>query len=402
MENCTIYSHAINFEAIEPIVKKHLPKASVKRQDLNGEKVLLIVSKKGFLGRKYKATIKGRKRVNPSYQLDKVECPLCQNLMGMQNYVTSLPAQDKNIQSLLLQKIATLNSETSFMVEPYVSEDFEKILREILQELDGLLFTPPTSLFSKSEHQQFLNKDFELILDSIGVSEVAQLEIAIDAKYYDQPKIEYTAAQTKRKAKSEAILQKHQVKINTNLPCTANLTQDKLRSQDEIVDRIYALAIITARAEGISMSELQTIISDKEITQLSPYENHVLNNEIPADELSALTWRYESLFLLCWLINKVDSLPYPSDMCAIDSFLGPILDQSRANFTSNIKLRSKEEIADALDLIYRMNWACVDARIKSETPSGELHPGIVYERHYTLNWLTLHQQQAWDDVTTDT
>ena len=49
-----------------------------------------------------------------------------------------------------------------------------------------------------------------------------------------------------------------------------------------------------------------------------------------------------------------------------------------------------------------LNWACVDARVKEETASGKLHPGIVYERHYALNWLTLHRQQAWDNVTTDT
>jgi hypothetical protein len=402
MENCTIYSHYTDFDALEPIIKKHLPKASVKRQDLNGDKILLITSKKGFLGRKYNATIKGRQRIKPSYQLNQVECPICQNLMGMQNYVTSLPAQDKDIQSLLLEKIATLNSEINFIVQPYVSEDFEKILKEILQQLDGILFTPSSSLFSKSKHQQFLDKNFDLILDSIGVSELSQLEVVIDAKYYDQPKIEYTATQDNRKAKSEAILQEHKVKINTNLPCTADLTQIKLRDKNAIIDRIYALTIIAAKAEGIPISELETIISDKEITQFSPYEKHVLNNEIPAEELSALTWRYESLFLLCWVINKVDTLPYPAEMCSIDSFLPLILEQSRADFSANITLRTKEEIADALDLTYRMNWACVDARIKSETPSGKLHPGIVYERHYTLNWLTHHRQQSWDNMTTDT
>lgn len=402
MENCTIYSHFTDFEAIEPLVKKHLPKASIKHQDLNGEKILLIESKKGLLGRRYKATIKSKQRLHPSFQLDKVECPLCQNLMGMQNYVSSLPAQNKEIQTLLLQKIATLNSEISFMVQPYISEDFEQILKAILQELDGILFTPPTGLFSKSKHQQFLDKDFGLILDAVGVSEVTQLTVVIDAKYYDQPKVEYTTAQINRKTSSETILQQHQVKINTNLPCTKALAQIELRNKDAILDRIYALTIITAKAEDIPIDQLQNIIKEKEITAFSPYERYVLDNEVPAEELSILTWRYESLFLLCWAINKVDLLPYPSEMCSVDTFLSPILEQSRADFSKNITLRTKEEIATALDLIYRMHWACVDARIKSETPSRNLHPGIVYERHYALNWLTHHREQAWDSITTDT
>lgn len=402
MENCTIYSHSIDFDVIEPIIKKYLPKANIKRADSEGEKILLVQSKKGLLGRKYTATIKGRQRVQPSYQLKEVHCPLSQNLVGMQNYVASLPAKDKNIQNLLVQKIATLNSEISFMVKPYISEDFEEILKAILQDLDGILFTPSTSLFSKSEHQQFLDKDFGLILDAVGASEVAELAVVIEAKYYDQAKTSSTAAQLHRKTKSEQILQQQQVKINTNLPFTTDLEQLELRSKEAIIDRIYALTIITARAEGIPIEEIQNIITTKEITQFSPYESYVLSNEIAAEDLSVLTWRYESLFLLCWAINKVEELPYPSEMCPVQSFLAPILEQSRADFTANIKLRSKTEIADALDLIYRMNWACVDARIKNEIPSGNLHPGIVYERHYALNWLSNHRQQLWDDITTDT
>lgn len=402
MENCTIYSHLLDFDLVESIIKKHLPKASVERQDLEGEKIISVQSKKGFLSRKQTATIKCRQRVHPSYVLERAECPLSQNLIGMQNYVASLAAQNGTIQSLLSQKIATLNSEISFMVKPYISEDFEKILQEILQELDGILFTPPTGLFSKSEHQQFLDKNFDLILDTAGASELSQLDVVIESKYYDQPKATYTEAQLERKLNSETILKKHQVKINTNLPCTKDIEQIKLKSKEAILDRIYALTIITARAEGVPLEQLQKVIADKEITLFSPYENHVLSNEIPADELSVLTWRYESLFLLCWAVNKIETLPYPSDMCPVDEFLGVILKQSRTEFNNGASLRTKKEIVAVLDLIYRMNWACVDARINNEPVSGNLHPGIVYERHYTLNWLTNHRNQTWDDITTDT
>jgi hypothetical protein len=49
-----------------------------------------------------------------------------------------------------------------------------------------------------------------------------------------------------------------------------------------------------------------------------------------------------------------------------------------------------------------MHWACVDARIKGQEVAGGIHPGIVYERHYCLNWLTRYQDQEWDDVQTNT
>ena len=57
---------------------------------------------------------------------------------------------------------------------------------------------------------------------------------------------------------------------------------------------------------------------------------------------------------------------------------------------------------DKLDKIYRMNWACVDARVKGQQVEGNINPNIIFERHYVLNWLTNHQNQDWDDVQTNT
>jgi uncharacterized protein DUF4272 len=33
---------------------------------------------------------------------------------------------------------------------------------------------------------------------------------------------------------------------------------------------------------------------------------------------------------------------------------------------------------------------------------GNLDSGVVYERHYALNWLIGYMGREWDDVTTDT
>ncbi|HEY9047600.1 MAG TPA: DUF4272 domain-containing protein, partial [Ohtaekwangia sp.] len=45
--------------------------------------------------------------------------------------------------------------------------------------------------------------------------------------------------------------------------------------------------------------------------------------------------------------------------------------------------------------------ACVDARI-NQRPIEEVHPSVVYERHYALNWLINYMDQPWDDVSCDT
>ena len=44
-----------------------------------------------------------------------------------------------------------------------------------------------------------------------------------------------------------------------------------------------------------------------------------------------------------------------------------------------------------------MNWACVDARILGEE-MNVVHPRVVYERQYALNWLIHYMDQNCDDV----
>ena len=98
----------------------------------------------------------------------------------------------------------------------------------------------------------------------------------------------------------------------------------------------------------------------------------------------------------------MEELKYPSDICNVRDVVSKILHPEREEFISNSAIRSKSEILDELDKTYRMNWTCVDARIKGEAVSGGINPSVVYERHYALNWLTRYQNQDWDDVTTNT
>lgn len=66
------------------------------------------------------------------------------------------------------------------------------------------------------------------------------------------------------------------------------------------------------------------------------------------------------------------------------------------------RLRPQADILDACDLIYRYHWAVVDARLKNAPAPAGLDSGVVYERHYALNWLVGYMDQDWDDISTDT
>ena len=135
----------------------------------------------------------------------------------------------------------------------------------------------------------------------------------------------------------------------------------------------------------------------------SPKEATIFAAEALSDQERAYaTWRYESLYVMLWALGLMDELKYPSEICDVPTIAGKMVQPSRAEFENAVTLRDSKEILDELDKIYRMNWSCVDARIKGQQVSGNLNPSIIYERHYSLNWLTNYQNQAWDDVQTNT
>ncbi|HZY36348.1 MAG TPA: DUF4272 domain-containing protein [Mucilaginibacter sp.] len=108
------------------------------------------------------------------------------------------------------------------------------------------------------------------------------------------------------------------------------------------------------------------------------------------------------MHVLLWALGFVDSLAYPSQQCDVPADTKILEDLTEAQFMQKAKLRSKKEILDQADLILRLDWACVNARVNKEPVPGKLDKGVVFERHYALNWLIRYLDQNWDDVSTDT
>ncbi len=403
MENCTIYSHKLDFEKVIQIVKSELPKAKIEFNDGGKQKSLMATIKGGFFGKTKTLKINYRERENPSYNLTQVDCGLTQNLAGMTNFIQSLPAKNQTVKDKFLIKVMAANCEMPFMAEPEINKEFEAVMRRIVSELNGFIFAQSNRIFNKSNGQHFVDKNLNLILDTAGNCEIQDIDVSVDAKYYDEPAENYTEDQIDRKAKSEAFLENHGIKVNKNLPCTPSAAATQIRSQKEVVERAYALLIIAAKGEGIEQVHLTKTVKSNRIDSFSPREKYIYESEVLDDQERAYaTWRYESLYTLMWALGKMDKLKYPNDICDVQTIVGLMIETSREEFESTAKFRGKEEIINELDKVYRMNWACVDARIKGAEVSGGINSSVVYERHYALNWLTNYQNQDWDDVKTNT
>jgi len=210
-----------------------------------------------------------------------------------------------------------------------------------------------------------------------------------------------------RKAQTIGYLKSAGIKTIDHLPVIESEEEATLRTPAEIAERVLLLAAVNLVAfDTITGEACKTFLGKFELLdKLTPKERDLLDHPTP-EKKNSETWKAEGVWTLLWALNLVPDLKFPDELCRLDDAQAvyPIqsLDKDPREFLTCISAsRSKTEILDAADLYYRMDWACVNARVNGEKME-QLHPGVVYERHYALNWLINYMDQDWDDVSCDT
>jgi hypothetical protein len=215
-----------------------------------------------------------------------------------------------------------------------------------------------------------------------------------------------TKDQQDRRSQSESYCKAHNIPIYANPNSLFVDPEEKvtIRTQDEIVSRALALCYIGLKSEGLEQQHLDKMDKDFNISaKLTPNENAYVTARQPTEQQKVdANWRYESLHVMLWALGFIDSLSYPDQMCNVANDVKIIYGLTEQQFRQKAKLRTKKEILDQADLILRLDWACVSARVKNESAPGNLDKSVVFERHHSLNWLINYMNQDWDNVTTDT
>lgn len=409
MENfiCTFYSHYIGFEKITAIARRIFINTSLSCSENDQSQILLIEEKGGFFkaGKKFKITY--RQRNQPSYQIPEIDdSALTANLKGLYGYINSLPTTNEKVKDLLLQKVLTLNSEFSILHESGDVKELRVLIQELAQDFDAVLFVQPGTIISKSKTQHFLDSSLNLIIDGSGNCDIEDLPVNIESKYFDGEQLEITEDQKERKARSEAMLKEEKIKINYNLPFIESEIETTIRPAKEIAQRVSILAVINLVSfNDLEAGEAIGYLQDYHLWDyVTPKEKSFLADPTDAKK-NQETWKCECIWTLLWALKTTDSLGWPNELCNlsnIESEKYPIAQNKDPNdFINAANCRTKAEIMDANDLYYRLDWACVDARINN-VEIQSIHPGVVYERHYALNWLVNYMDQGWDDVSCDT
>lgn len=181
-----------------------------------------------------------------------------------------------------------------------------------------------------------------------------------------------------RKDISIEILKSQGVPYIDHLPLRYETDEVTPREKDEVIARAicsYAaiMCACSIRDEGKLADEdkqgVQGFLDNRYgcIDKLTRMERRVTQGEASRDEAVNMGWKYESLWALMWAMGLVDELSFPSEICdcafVMDTFSG-------GDFSARVKLRDTDEILQALDLIYRYHWACVNAACTAQTARG--------------------------------
>ncbi|QOY95194.1 DUF4272 domain-containing protein [Massilia sp. UMI-21] len=210
-----------------------------------------------------------------------------------------------------------------------------------------------------------------------------------------------------RRAASESWLREHGVPINPLLPMIEDEPDVGLRSEDALWRRLVALWGVVGRATLRRNAYFKDYFSVGERRSwLSADEAAFLFTDTPDErELVRFSWRLEAMFFLAWCGGLVDELPLPLHPSSVEAVL-PLYPHDLGEATmlrQALRLRSKAEILDWSDRLYRLHWAVRDAQLNGHAPPPGIDPGMVLEWHHAANWMTRYEQEDdWDAVGTDT
>jgi hypothetical protein len=139
--------------------------------------------------------------------------------------------------------------------------------------------------------------------------------------------------------------------------------------------------------------------------KVSSTEQALLLAETPIERQTIdATWRCESLQTLLWCIGKLREMPPASKLCSVPAMLDlmPEPGGKLTEFYRDLELRSEAEFNELYARTHYQHWQVGDAQIHGKPMPADLDPGVIYERHYAMNWVRYYEDDGWDEVTTDT
>ncbi len=285
------------------------------------------------------------------------------------------------------------------------------------KEKEGQIMSPVLAVTEKllgvvtfGDGMTLQNGKGQVILDKAGKSELDFYMPAERPVPEDWAK-DAPPESVERRNRSMELLQKKHVYVTPWLPLLAERAEEPGRTVEEVCGRAAALLILSLYSEcrvgdHMSYQEAREFVAPilagyGAEAYFSPAEKKYLDNPDSTEkEQIQFAWQYENLWVMEWALGLTDDLFWPDRICDVP---GSVRLMKRCSDMESLlaaaKLRPRKELLEQADLIYRLHWACVDARVMGMPAPQKLEAGVVMERHHSLFWLAgCDNMCPWDEV----
>ncbi|MVP02433.1 DUF4272 domain-containing protein [Paenibacillus lutrae] len=324
-------------------------------------------------------------------------------LKGMYAFYYPVETDHPHIKEKLLMQITALNSAVGLVSSKELDPDTMDKVWTAAAEVNGLIFFPSGAILTQGK----------LLMNPEGESELDDYQVTVSSGLIDGH-ILVTEAGEARKRRSMELLKEQGVPAIPHLPVLPGDEHITIRTREEIARRAVALCILAMYGASFSSEEVD-VGEEKAFTArliglyqaddfFTPREQEFLAREHPGlTDAVQFAWMYECYWVLLWALGYVEELQFPGEICDVQTAVDILRESGHYDgFAENARIRTRQEILDEADLIYRYDWACVNARVNGEPAPAGLNDEVVIERHRALNWLIRYMDADWDDVRTDT
>lgn len=325
---------------------------------------------------------------------------------GMANFFAQAPLANESVKKASIQQILLFDCIIGIVFPVDSNEERTGYIMGRLNDLAGQLHA-----FTLYPNMHLFAPEGKLLISIDGKSDFEEFYPIASSAIFDR--IE-TEGDRKRKERSIKILKAKGIPYIEHMRVSAYETECKIPAKEEVIRRLAAVFAACIKSEVYTCGEYKDCEGKtkemlgrlNELYQYSDYlsdeEKAYLTDLSPDSSAhSKFNWRYEDCAVLLWVLSLME-LKQPMEYCDVPGIGAILWENDFESLMNRAVLRDREEIMDMQDLVYRYDWACVEARIKRKEISA-LDGEIIYEWHYALNWLTsVDGITDWDRVSART
>ena len=298
---------------------------------------------------------------------------------------------DRDVQNAAIMQIELFNTRVEFTLNPpFAEEDGDTLLETAFgaaQKMRGYVL---------NEQMELYRWDRKLVISQDGRTDFTVF-MPIKRGTSQNDSAESAASDEARKKRTLEELKAHGISAALENSVQAREADVKLRTAEEIVDRLAAIFACAVKAQAYtsphdvnapaawSLNAVKRLDGQYGVNRLFTGKEAEYIVRSQESQHSTYLLRFESCAVLLWAL-KLYHLDWPSERANVDDIMRVIRDADTEMLLRIAKPRALGEILNMHDLVSRLHSLCVREGDEALQES-KVDYDVVYERHYALNWL---------------